>query len=162
MSIRLYVGNLPRETSREELDSLLTSEVGEIGSAKLITDRKTGKCRGFGFVTVETEDQADTVIEKLNGFVFKENTLKLEKANDKPKVEEDAPQAGEAPTHPRPSGNRRPSNNNKGKNRRPQANNHGQDVEFTSSSTGDFAPDPRWAGELAKLKEMLLAQASSK
>lgn len=161
MSIRLYVGNLPRETSREELDSLLTSEVGDIGSAKLITDRKTGKCRGFGFVTVETEEQADTVIEKLNGFVFKDNTLKLEKANDKPKTDEDAAPAGEASATPRPNGNRR-SSNNKGKSRRPQTGNNGQDTEFTSASAGDFAPDPRWAGELAKLKEMLLAQASSK
>lgn len=161
MSIRLYVGNLPRETSREELDSLLTSEVGDIGSAKLITDRKTGKCRGFGFVTVETEAQADTVIEKLNGFVFKDNTLKLEKANDKPKADEDSSPSGEASANPRSNGNRR-SSNNKGKNRRPQASNNGQEVEFTTGNSGDFAPDPRWADELAKLKEMLLAQASSK
>ncbi len=160
MSIRLYVGNLPREMSREELDTLLASEVGDVGgSAKLITDRKTGKCRGFGFVTVETEEQADTVISKLNGFTFKENTIKIEKANDKPK-EEEAAVPGESNGASRANGNRRSSG--KSKNRRPQATSNGQDLEFSSSNANDFAPDPRWAGELAKLKEMLLAQAASK
>ncbi len=160
MSIRLYVGNLPREMDREELDSLLTAEVGEIGSAKLITDRKTGKCRGFGFITVETEDQADTVINKLNGFVFKENTLKIEKANDKPKAEEESATSSEAAVNHRSNGNRR--SNNKGKNRRQQSGSSAQELEFSSSSATDFAPDPRWADELAKLKEMLLAQTAAK
>ncbi|WP_255325314.1 RNA-binding protein [Thermosynechococcus sp. NK55a] len=87
MSVRLYVGNLPRDLSREELEALFSQEVGEVATTKLITDRKTGKCRGFGFVTVESEEVADQVIEKLNGYTFKDNPLKIEKANDKPKSE---------------------------------------------------------------------------
>jgi RNA recognition motif-containing protein len=85
MSIRLYVGNLPKELERKELEDLFTQEVGDFATSKVVTDRKTGKCRGFGFVTVETEEQADQVIEKMNGYVFKESTLKIEKALPKAK-----------------------------------------------------------------------------
>jgi hypothetical protein len=62
MSIRLYVGNLPKtDVEREELQAVFV-EAGELISVKTIKDRKTGKCRGFGFVTVETEEQADRII----------------------------------------------------------------------------------------------------
>ena len=79
MSIRLYVGNLPKELDRQELQEVFAPE-GESVTTKVITDRKTGKCRGFGFVTVLTDEQADQVIEKYNGLMFKENPLKIEKA----------------------------------------------------------------------------------
>ncbi len=79
MSIRLYVGNLPKELDRLELQEVFAPE-GESVTTKVITDRKTGKCRGFGFVTVLTDEQADQVIEKYNGLMFKENPLKIEKA----------------------------------------------------------------------------------
>ena len=75
MSVRLYVGNLPKELDRQELQEVFAPE-GESVTTKVITDRKTGKCRGFGFVTVLTDEQADQVIEKYNGLMFKENPLK--------------------------------------------------------------------------------------
>ena len=98
MSIRLYVGNLPKELERKELEDLFTQEVGDFATSKVVTDRKTGKCRGFGFVTVETEEQADQVIEKMNGYVFKESTLKIEKALPKAK---ETPAVAES-VHPAP------------------------------------------------------------
>jgi RNA recognition motif-containing protein len=145
MSVRLYIGNLPKEFDKKELEDLFTQEAGESATAKLVTDRKTGKCRGFGFVTVETDEQADQMIEKLNGYTFKENALKIEKAL--PKTKENASDETAA-TH---SGGKR----GKGKNRSSgsHSSSHGQ---------GDsFQPDPRWAQELEKLKEMLLAQTNA-
>ncbi|HIK24965.1 MAG: RNA-binding protein [Thermosynechococcus sp. Uc] len=160
MSVRLYVGNLPRELSREELEALFHQEVGQIGTTKLITDRKTGKCRGFGFVTVESEEVADQVIEKLNGYTFKDNPLKIEKANDKPKSEakekEKEEVAAEKPTPSNRSNNRK---NNKNNGRRTQANS--VSTEYGSMDTEAVEPDPRWADALAQLKERLLAQSSN-
>ena len=145
MSVRLYIGNLPKEFDKKELEDLFTQEAGESATAKLVTDRKTGKCRGFGFVTVETDEQADQMIEKLNGYTFKENALKIEKAL--PKAKENTP-AEATSGH---SGGKR----NKGKSR--SGGNHS-----SSHGQGDsFQPDPRWAQELEKLKEMLLAQTNA-
>ena len=64
MSIRLYIGNLPKELERQELEEVFAAENSNTVSTKIITDRKTGKCRGFGFVTVQTDEQADEIIEK--------------------------------------------------------------------------------------------------
>ncbi|HEY9651722.1 MAG TPA: RNA-binding protein, partial [Coleofasciculaceae cyanobacterium] len=71
MSVRLYVGNLPKEeVNRDELQALF-AQAGDSVSTKVIKDRKTGKCRGFGFVTVPTDELADVIIEKFNGHTFK-------------------------------------------------------------------------------------------
>lgn len=142
MSIRLYVGNLPKELDRDELATLFTEEVGEIASTKVVTDRKTGKCRGFGFVTVETEEQADQVIAKLNGHMFKDSALKIEKA---------LPKTKETNTVNQSSGNSAPRrSNNKSKS---------QSRGYTQAEAAQ--PDPRWADELEKLKEQLFAQTQS-
>ena len=80
MSIRLYIGNLPKEeVNRDELQAIF-AEAGDNFSTKVIKDRKTGKCRGFGFVTVATDEEADQFIEKFNGLMFKDTALKIEKA----------------------------------------------------------------------------------
>ncbi|MFN4067152.1 MAG: RNA recognition motif domain-containing protein [Thermosynechococcus sp.] len=161
MSVRLYVGNLPRELSREELEALFHQEIGEVGTTKLITDRKTGKCRGFGFVTVESEEIADQVIEKLNGYTFKDNPLKIEKANDKPKSEakEKEAAAAEKPNSSNRSNNRKNNKNNKNNGRRTQGNS--TPAEDISTEMEAVEPDPRWADALAQLKERLLAQSSN-
>lgn len=141
MSVRLYVGNLPKEFERQELENLFNQEFADIASTKVVTDRKTGKCRGFGFVTVNTDEQADLVIEKFNGHVFKENPLKIEKAL--PKAKESTEVESNA-ANPRRKKNNRPSGGGNG----------GGQAEAAQ-------PDPRWAQELEKLKEMLLAQSNS-
>ncbi len=89
MSIRLYVGNLPKnDVERDELQ-VVFAEAGDLVSVKVIKDRKTGKCRGFGFVTVETDEQADQIIEKYNGAMFQEMPIKIEKALPKAKGDDD-------------------------------------------------------------------------
>ena len=156
MSVRLYVGNLPKdEVNRDELHAIF-AEAGDSVSTKVIKDRKTGKCRGFGFVTVPTDEQADAIIEKFNGLMFKDSALKIEKALPRSKSqesEEEQPRAASTQSAP----TRRSNNNNKKQKR--------GGGSFSSSTTstdpGAIQPDPRWADELAKLKEMLSAQASN-
>jgi RNA recognition motif-containing protein len=151
MSIRIYVGNLPKEFEREELEALF-SEFDESASTKIITDRKTGKCRGFGFVTVKTDEQADVLIEKFNGFTFKDTELKLEKALPRAKgSEEGAPDS--APVSSGSSKRSGKSGGNNNKSRRPAAT--------VSESSESVQPDPRWAQDLEKLKQLLAAQATS-
>ena len=94
MSVRLYIGNLPKELERKELQDVFAEE-GDTVSAKVITDRKTGKCRGFGFVTVQTDEVADQIVEKYNGVMFRENALKIEKALPRKKGKGDGVGEGE-------------------------------------------------------------------
>ena len=62
----IYVGNLTYQFSEAELQDLF-KEFGEIKSAKLILDKETGKSKGFGFVTMENDTEAQAAIDKLNG-----------------------------------------------------------------------------------------------
>ena len=62
--MKLYVGNLPWSIVNQELEDLFSS-YGTVTSAKIITDRATGRSRGFGFV--EMSDGAEAAIEALNG-----------------------------------------------------------------------------------------------
>ncbi|HEX7456673.1 MAG TPA: RNA-binding protein [Candidatus Nanoarchaeia archaeon] len=66
MAKKLFVGGLPFETSDEELEKIF-SEVGKVESATVITDRMTGRSRGFGFVEMSADDEAAKAIETLNG-----------------------------------------------------------------------------------------------
>ena len=65
MTKKLYVGNLPFQTTEDELDGLF-GQVGSVESVRIITDRDTGRSRGFGFVEMGDEE-ADKAIEQLNG-----------------------------------------------------------------------------------------------
>jgi RNA recognition motif-containing protein len=65
MSKKLYVGNLSFQTTEEELNGLF-SQFGAVESVTIITDRDTGRSKGFGFVVME-EGDADKAIEQLNG-----------------------------------------------------------------------------------------------
>ncbi len=153
MSVRLYVGNLPKEeVNRDELHAVF-AEVGDSVSTKVIKDRKTGKCRGFAFVTVPTDEQADEFIEKFNGQMFKDSALKIEKALPRSKNQQQDEEEA-----PRPSGNQNPQPRRAGNKKSKRG---GEQRTAAQTDTGAFQPDPRWAGELAKLKELLSAQASN-
>ena len=65
MSKKLYVGNLSFQTTEEELNGIF-SQFGAVESVTIITDRDTGRSKGFGFVVMEPAD-ADKAIEQLNG-----------------------------------------------------------------------------------------------
>lgn len=177
MSIRLYVGNLPKDViDREAFQAVFVdSEVAV--TTKLIKDRKTGKCRGFGFVTVATDEEADQFIEKYNGQPFMESPLKIEKALPRTKGQSDQKEettiakptpktAVSSPSSPPspPSLSSSPSisggGNKKKKNRR-QKSNTGNQTTITSTGNESFQPDPRWANELAILKERLSTQTAT-
>ena len=147
MSVRLYIGNLPRELEREEFEAVFAEDVDNIVSVKLIADRKTGKCRGFGFVTVKTDEIADTLVSKYNGQALQDATLKVEKAMPRSKENEGAGGGNSNSNSNRKGGNKR------GGNRKP--------ASYSSPAPESTQPDPRWASDLAKLKEMLAAQTTA-
>lgn len=141
MSVRLYVGNLPKDVVEKESLAAMFAEEGSQVSTKVIKDRKTGKCRGFAFVTVPSDEVADQFIEKYNGQSFMDSPLKIEKALPRAKGKEGAEGETEA------TGNKRKGNKRRGK----------QTATMSTSNTQTAQPDPRWADQLSKLKEMLAA-----
>lgn len=77
---KLYVGNLAWGVSDDDLQNVF-SEYGSVASAVVITDRETGRSRGFGFV--ELEDGADQAIEALNGQDLQGRPLRVNEAQSK-------------------------------------------------------------------------------
>ncbi|MGE4233167.1 MAG: RNA recognition motif domain-containing protein [Bacteriovoracia bacterium] len=66
MSKKLYVGNLPFSLDESSLEQLF-AQSGTVVSAKIITDRGTGRSKGFGFVEMANDNEADNAISSLNG-----------------------------------------------------------------------------------------------
>ena len=66
MSKKLYIGNLPWSIKTEDLEEMF-SQVGPVADAFVMTDRETGRSRGFGFVTFENEGDEEKAIEMFNG-----------------------------------------------------------------------------------------------
>ena len=77
--MNIYVGNLPFETTEEELQVSFT-EHGEVSSARIITDRMTGRSRGFGFVEMPDNSQAEAAIQALNNKDFNGRPLTVNEA----------------------------------------------------------------------------------
>ncbi|MEH1903044.1 MAG: RNA-binding protein [Nostoc sp.] len=168
MSVRLYIGNLPKdEIDRQDLQAVFAAE-GDAVTTKLIKDRKTGKCRGFGFLTVNNDEQADEIIEKYNGQMFKDTPIKLEKALPRTKGDEGEEQAPKpvtlASSTPTPSPNREGSRREKSSKKPRRGSSGGGGSRESSTTTTDsdaIRPDPRWASELEKLKQMLATQTTN-
>ena len=177
MSVRLYVGNLPKESvEREKLQALFADE-GDTITTKVIKDRKTGKCRGFAFVTVPSDELADQFIEKYNGQSFMENPIKIEKALPRSKggkeegegeeaegteASVETPEKVERPTpKPTTAAPRKSSGGGGGGGKKRKAERGSSSTPKVTGDSDALQPDPRWANELAKLKEMLAAQATN-
>jgi RNA recognition motif-containing protein len=79
MSKKLYVGNLPYTTDDAALESQFAA-FGKVDSARVITDRDTGRSKGFGFVEMASDDEANTAMEKLNGFSMGGRNLTVSEA----------------------------------------------------------------------------------
>lgn len=79
MTKKIYVGGLPFSTTETELNDLFTP-LGEVLSAKLITDKFTGRSRGFGFVEMANEEEATNAINKLHNTSFGGRTLTVNEA----------------------------------------------------------------------------------
>ncbi len=84
MSKRIFVGNLPFSTTEQELNELF-AEIGAVESAAIITNRFSGRSRGFGFVEMTEDADADKAIEQLNGKVIGEREIVVNEA--KPRTE---------------------------------------------------------------------------
>lgn len=77
--MNIYVGNLSYELNEEELQQAFEA-FGHVESAKIIRDAYTGRSRGFGFVEMPTQSEAESAITGLNGQVLKGRTLKVSEA----------------------------------------------------------------------------------
>ncbi len=79
MGKKLYVGNLPFSATDDVLKEVFT-QVGTVESAKVITDRDTGRSKGFGFVEMATEAEAANAITKFNGADFEGRNITVNEA----------------------------------------------------------------------------------
>ena len=79
MTIRLFVGNLNFKTSSEDLQELF-GQVGEVQSASVVTDRETGRSRGFGFVEMASQEDGQRAIEQFNGKEYNGRNLTVNEA----------------------------------------------------------------------------------
>ena len=79
MGTKLYVGSLPYSTTDPELQGLFAAH-GTVSSAKVMTDRYTGRSRGFGFVEMASPDEAQRAIAALNGTQYEGRTLVVNEA----------------------------------------------------------------------------------
>ena len=79
MSFKIYVGGLPYPTTETELTDLFIQH-GNVDSAKIITDKYTGRSRGFGFVEMPSEDEGKAAIAALNGTQLDGRTLTVNQA----------------------------------------------------------------------------------
>ena len=85
--MNIFVGSLPYTTTDEELEAVFT-EYGEVTSARVIMDRYTGRSRGFGFVEMSDQEQAETAVRVMNGKDFQGRALTVNEARpreDRPK-----------------------------------------------------------------------------
>ena len=82
--MQIYVGNMNYRTTQEDIEKLF-SQFGEVEAVKLISDRETGRAKGFGFVTMNDEASAKEAIEALNEKEFDGRTLRINEA--KPREE---------------------------------------------------------------------------
>ena len=82
--MNIYVSNLSYSTTSESLQELF-AEYGEITSAKVITDRETGRSRGFGFVEMSSDEEGQKAIDELNGTDFEGKTITVNVARPKEK-----------------------------------------------------------------------------
>lgn len=163
MSVRLYVGNLPKEPIERQALQEVFAEANAVVSTKVIKDRKTGKCRGFAFVTVSTDEAADEFIEKYNGQSFMDSPLKIEKALPRAKGKENGEGEGDGEDEAIVSETEvnttavasKPTSVKKASKKRNR--NQPNSLSSSSSSAEGVQPDPRWADKLAQLKEMLAA-----
>jgi RNA recognition motif-containing protein len=77
--MNIYVGNLPYGINDESLKAMFT-EFGEVDTAKVIMDRQSGQSKGFGFVEMPSNSDADKAIKALNGKMMNNRNLKVNQA----------------------------------------------------------------------------------
>lgn len=83
MGTRVYVGNLPFSTDGSQLRELFSRNDRTVTDATVITDRDTGRSRGFGFVEMSNNEEAQAVISELNGFTLEGRPLTVNEARER-------------------------------------------------------------------------------
>lgn len=83
MSISIYVGNLPWRTTADDLKALF-EPFGEVENARIVTDRETGRSRGFGFVDMAAEEDAKRAIAELHNQDYGGRPLTVSEAQTRP------------------------------------------------------------------------------
>ncbi len=81
--MNIYVGNLSYKVNEDDLKQLF-EEFGEVGSVNLISDKYTGQSKGFGFVVMEDNEEANKAIQELNGREVDNREMKVNEARPKP------------------------------------------------------------------------------
>lgn len=80
--MNIYVGNLSYEVSENDLLGVF-EEFGSVSSSRVITDKYTGRSKGFGFITMDNDDEASKAIEELNGAQYKDRDMVVNEARPK-------------------------------------------------------------------------------
>ncbi len=80
--MNIYVGNLNFKVTESDLEELF-GEYGAVSSVKIISDKFSGRSKGFGFITMENDDEAAKALEELNGTPFKERDMVVNEAKPK-------------------------------------------------------------------------------
>ena len=81
--MRLYVGSLPYQTTEQDLINLF-EQIGQVTQASVITDRETGRSKGFGFVEMTNNEEAQSAIQQLNGTSLGNRTITVNEARERP------------------------------------------------------------------------------
>jgi RNA recognition motif-containing protein len=82
MNKKLYVGNIPWEATEEELKDLFET-AGQVENVNIVKDRESGRSKGFGFITMASEEYAENAINALDGKTLGNRTLGVKEAVDK-------------------------------------------------------------------------------
>ncbi|HSB02170.1 MAG TPA: RNA-binding protein [Anaerolineales bacterium] len=82
METRLYVGNLSKSTTQEELNALFT-QAGEVTETEVIKDRRSDESRGFAFITMSDPSEAEKAISMFNAYSLSDHALKVDLAKPK-------------------------------------------------------------------------------
>ncbi len=80
--MNIYVGNLNYKVDENDLEDIF-QDYGTVSSSRIITDKFSGKSKGFGFVTMENQDEAKKAISELNGAEFEERDMIVNEAKPK-------------------------------------------------------------------------------
>ena len=76
MEAKVYVGNLSKSTTQEELN-VLFAQAGEVTATEVIKDRKSGESKGFAFITMSAQSEADKAVSMFNTYSLSEQVLKV-------------------------------------------------------------------------------------
>lgn len=82
MSASVFVGNIPWRISEQELGDTFAN-YAQVTSVRIVQDRETGRSKGFGFIGLETDQDVDTVINKLDGYEIMGRQIRVNRANQR-------------------------------------------------------------------------------